>query len=144
VSDLPARAVLLTQVALAEHLAAACALAKVRVVAVPTDIGALAALEEAEGDAPDRAAAAVSKVLANTMVVALVQRGGKMTATRWAGGERGEDVSALLLLDGAPALVEGLLLDQTRADQQNGAVGSAGLSRWRAARLLAGAARARR
>lgn len=142
---LPARAVLLTQVALAEHLAAACALSRVRVVALPTDVGAVAVCEDAEGDAPQHAAAAVSTVLANSVVVALVQRGGRMTATRWSGGERGEDVSALLLLDGAPAVVEGVLLDQVDATTQNGAVRSDGISRWKAVRLLSAAAgRARR
>lgn len=140
----PARAVLLTQVALAEHLAAACRVAGVGVVAVPSDIGAVAVCHDADGDAPEQAARTVSQVLANTLVVCLVQRGGRMTATRWSQGERGEDVSALLLLDGAPAFVESVLLGQAEATELPGAVDSSSFSRWRAVRTLARAARARR
>ncbi|MBC7291109.1 MAG: hypothetical protein H5T83_07205 [Actinotalea sp.] len=141
---LPPTAVLLTQVAHPEALAAACALGKVAVDVVPSDIGAIAVCRDTAGDAPERAAATVSKALANTMVVLLVLRDGRMAGSRWSGGSRGDDVSAVLMLDGAPALVEQLLLGQVAAADQPGAVSSAGMSRWRAVRTLTAAARARR
>lgn len=140
----PPAAVLMTQVALAEHLAAACRVAGVAVHAVPSDIGALAVCHDVTDDGPERTARAVSQVLANTLVVCLVQRGGRMTATRWARGERGEDVSALLLLDGAPDVVERLLLGQAEARELPDVVDSTTLSRWRAVRMLARAGRAAR
>ncbi|WP_225754180.1 hypothetical protein [Actinotalea sp. Marseille-Q4924] len=141
---LPPTAVLLTQVAHAEALAAACALGKVPVDVVPSDIGAIAVCRDATGEQPERAAAAVSQALANTMVVLLVHRGGRMSGSRWSGGTRGDDVSAVLMLDGAPAVVEQLLLGQVAAGDLPGVVTSVGMSRWRAARTLTAAARARR
>lgn len=141
---LPPTAVLLTQVAHAEPLAAACALGKVAVDVVPTDIGALAVCRDASEGQPERAAAAVSRALANTLVVLLVHRGGRMSGSRWTGGERGDDVSAVLMLDGAPAIVEQLLLGQVAVTDLPGVVSSVGMSRWRAARTLTAAARARR
>lgn len=141
---LPPTAVLLTQVAHAEPLAAACALGKVAVDVVPTDIGAVAVCRDASGEAPERAAATVSRALANTMVVLLVHRGGRMAGSRWSAGTRGDDVSAVLMLDGAPAVVEQLLLGQDAVADLPGVVTSVGMSRWRAARTLTAAARARR
>jgi hypothetical protein len=142
--DLKPVALLLTQVALAEHLAAACALAKLEVDAVPSDIGAIAVCRDATPDAPEAVAAAVSRALVNTQVLLVVQRDGRMQASRWSGGTRGDDVSPLLVLDGAPAEVEQLLLGQVRAADLPGVVPSSGMTRWRAARLLSSAARARR
>jgi hypothetical protein len=141
---LPPTAVLLTQVAHAEALAAACALGKVAVDVVPSDIGAIAVCRDTGEDQPERAAAVVSKALANTMVVLLVHRGGRMAGSRWAGGTRGDDVSAVLMLDGAPSVVEQLLLGQVEVSALPGVVSSVGMSRWRAARTLTAAARARR
>lgn len=140
----PPTAVLLTQVAHAEALAAACALGKVAVDVVPSDIGAIAVCRDATGETPERAAAAVSRALANTLVVLLVHRGGRMSGSRWSGGARGDDVSAVLMLDGAPAVVEQLLLGQVAVAALPGVVSSVGVSRWRAARTLTAAARARR
>ncbi|EYR64816.1 hypothetical protein N866_04370 [Actinotalea ferrariae CF5-4] len=141
---LPPTAVLLTQVAHAEALAAACALGKVAVDVVPSDIGAIAVCRDATGEQPERAAATVSKALANTMVVLLVHRGGRMAGSRWSAGSRGDDVSAVLMLDGAPPVVEQLLLGQAAAGDLPDVVSSVGMSRWRAARTLTAAARARR
>lgn len=144
-ADGPApRAVLLTQVALAEHLAAACRVAGAQVDAVPSEIGAIAVCHDVDGEGPERTARTVSQVLANTLVVCLVQRAGRMTATRWSQGERGEDVSALLLLDGAPDVVEQILLGQVDVRELPGVVDSTSMSRWRAVRTLARAGRAAR
>lgn len=108
-ADLPAAAVVLTQVAVPEALAAACALQGLPVDAVPTPIGSLAR----------------------------EQRDGQISATRWTGGEQGSELSPGLVLDGAPAVVEHLLLGRATAADQPGAVTSVGMSRWRATRTLA-------
>lgn len=142
--DPPAAAVLLTQAAAADGLAALCALNGVAVDAVPTPIGAVAVCRSAGEEEAERAAATVSRVLRGTPVVLLEQRDGQMTAERWTAGEQGEELSAALMLDGAPAVVEQLLLGQARVADLDGVVSSVGLSRWRAARLLARSARARR
>ncbi|WP_250446692.1 hypothetical protein [Actinotalea sp. C106] len=142
--ELAAAAVVLTKVAVAEGLAAACATSKVAVDAVPTAIGALAVCRETAPGEPERAAQVISKLLQHTPVVLLTQRDGQMTATRWAEGVQDEEIAPGLMLDGAPAEVEALLLGQVRAEDLPGAVSSVGMSRWRAVRILAGAARAAR
>ena len=134
-------ALVLTQVAAAEGLAAACAMSKVDVDAVPTDIGAVAVCRSVEPGEPDRAAEVISRLLRNTPVVLLTHRDGQMTATRWVEGRPGDAVSPLLMLDGAPSLVEELLLGQIRAQDVPGVSSSVGMSRWQATRILASAAR---
>lgn len=141
---LPPRAVVLTQVAVAEGLAAACAMSKVPVDAVPTEIGALAVCRSTAPGGPERAAEVISRLLRNTPVVLLVQREGQMTAVRWTGGVQGEEISPVLMLDGAPPLVEGLLLGQVDLADVPGVCSSVGMSRLRAARVLVTAARAAR
>ncbi|GGB96875.1 hypothetical protein [Cellulomonas carbonis] len=138
------RAVLLTQVAHPEALAAACAVGKVAADAFASPVGALAVLHETAGDAPDTAAAAVSQVLADAMVLLLVQRDGRIAASRWSRGEAGDVLSPALVLDGAPPQVEAFLLGRSAADGLGEATTSVGVSRWKAVRLLASAARARR
>lgn len=134
-------ALVLTQVAQAEPLAAACALGGVPVDAVPTAVGAVAVCRETGTGEPERAAEAISRLLANTPVLLVVRRDGTLTATRWTGGAAAAEVAPGLLLDGAPAEVEGLLIGSLTVDDLPGVVSSVGLGRWRATRLLAGAAR---
>lgn len=134
-------ALVLTKVAVPEGLAAACAMSKVPVDAVPTEIGAVAICRTADAGEPERAAQVISQLLQNTPVVLLVQRAGRLTATRWSGGREDDEVPAALMLDGAPPEIEQLLLGVLRADDLPGAVSSTGMSRWRAVRVLAAAAR---
>ncbi|HWS59240.1 MAG TPA: hypothetical protein VN257_11920 [Actinotalea sp.] len=140
-SEAPGVAVVLTQVARAEALAAACAIGKVPVDAVPTPIGAVAVCRDGAPGAPEEAARVISKLLAHSPVVLVVERAGQLTASRWSQGEHDEDLAAGLFLDGAPPQVEALLLGTSRAGDLPGTVSSVGLSRWRATRVLAAAAR---
>lgn len=144
--ELPAAAVVLTKVAVPQALAAACALQKVAIDSVPTAIGCVAVCRSAAPGDPETAAQIISSALATspTPVVLLVQREGQMTATRWSGGEQVEELSAALMLDGAPPEIEGLLLGQLAVADLPGVVSSAGVSRWRAVRLLIGVAAANR
>ena len=141
---LPDAAVVLTQVAVAEGLAAACAMSKVPVDAVPTEIGAIAACRSTGVGDPERAAEVISRLLQNTPVVLITQRGGQMTASRWTQGSQDEEVSPALMLDGAPPEVEQLLLSQIAAADLPGTVSSVEMSRWKAMRVLAAAAKAGR
>ena len=139
--ELAPSAVILTQVAAAESLAAACAISKVDIDAVPTDIGAVAVCRSTAPGEPARAAEVISRVLQNTQVVLMTHQAGQMTATQWLGGEAAGTVSPLLMLDGAPDVVEQLLLGQVLAAGVPGVVSSVGMSRWKATRVLASAAR---
>ncbi|GIG38570.1 hypothetical protein [Cellulomonas phragmiteti] len=131
----PTVAVVVTQVAVADALAAACSLAAVDVDAVPSPVGALAVLRDpASGTV---AAGAVSKLLRQVPVVLLERREGKVSASQWIGGEHQKDLPAGLVLSGAPPVLEDLLLGDVPAAEIEGAVSSVGLSRWKAMRLLA-------
>ena len=142
--ELPDAAVVLTQVAVAEGLAAACAMSTVPVDAVPTAIGAIAVCRSTGVGDPERAAEVISRLLQNTPVVLITQRGGQMTAGRWTQGSQDEEVSPALMLDGAPPEVEQLLLSQIAATDLPGTVSSVDMSRWKAMRVLAAAAKAGR
>lgn len=139
--DLAPVALVLTKVAVPEGLAAACAMSKVAIDAVPTEIGAVGVCRSTEDAEPERAAQVISRLLQNTPVVLMVQRSGRLTATRWSGGSQDEEVPAALMLDGAPPEIEQLLLGQLAAGELTGVVSSVGMSRWRATRILAAAAR---
>ena len=131
-----------TQVAAAPPLAAACALADVAVDVVPSPVGALALLCD-----PRRAAegvAAISKLLKTVPVVLLERRASQITATRWSGGEQGDELPPGLVLSDAPSVLENLLLGTVCVGDLDGVVSSVGLSRWKAMRILASSARSAR
>lgn len=131
----PTVAVVVTQVAVAGALAAACSLAKVDVDAVPSPVGALAVVRDpAAGPA---AAVAVSRLLRQVPVVLLERRAGKIAASQWVGGAHEKDLPAGLVLSGAPPVLEDLLLGDVPAAEVEGVVSSVGLSRWSAMKLLA-------
>ena len=134
-------AVVLTQVAVAEGLAAACALGKVAVDVVPSPIGAFAVCREADEDGAAKAAAVISQLLKQIPVVLIERRDGQVSASRWELGERVSDLAAGLMLDGAPDELEDLMLGTRTVADFDGVVSSVGMSRLKAVRLLAGAAR---
>jgi hypothetical protein len=137
-------AAILTQVATAEALAAACAIGKHVVVAVPSPIGAYAVLVDPSGDRPAELAAAVSGLVKTVPLILFEATDGHITASQWQAGTRGEDLPAALVLDGAPHEFEDVLLGAVAASDVEGAVSSKGISRWKAARSLAAAGRAPR
>lgn len=139
-----ALAVVLTQVADAGPLAAACALAGVEVDAAPTSVGAVAVCRRTGEGEPEAVAEAISRLLSNTPVLLVVRRDGALVATRWTGGSAAAEVAPGLVLDGAPPEVEGLLVGTLDVAGLDGVVSSVGMGRWRATRLLASAARAAR
>lgn len=141
-AEAPSVTLVLTQVAAAAPLAAACALAGVAVDVVPSPVGALAVLRDPR-TGPD-GAAAISKLLKTVPVILLERRSGQITATRWAGGQKGDELPAGLVLSDAPAVLEDLLLGGASVGDVEGVVTSVGLSRWKAMRLLAQSARGTR
>jgi hypothetical protein len=137
--ETPSVALVVTQVAHPEPLAAACALAKVDVDVVPSPVGAIAALRDVAQ--ATEGATAISRLLRQLDVVLLERREGSISASRWTNGVRGEDLPAGLVLSDAPPVLEDLLLGSSVAAELPGVVTSVGMSRWRATRVLAAGVR---
>ena len=143
---------LLTQIADGKVLAATCALngAKCDVIEVPQ--GTFAVLVDDSEGAGDRAAMAVTAFHRELALLLMERRAGRVTVTRWARGERGEDVPPGLALDQAPEGVQRLMLgratieDLLAADPGKVHSGRVGRLRafWRLRRLASAAKREQR
>lgn len=137
--DEPVLAVLVTQVAGARPLAAACALAGIDADTVASPVGALAVLRDTASAATTAAAAGdLSRVLRLSPVILLDRRGGRIAATRWLGGAQEDELAPGLVLSGAPEVLEDLLVGGTPVQELPGVQTSVGMSRWAAMRALAG------
>ncbi|MEP7764872.1 hypothetical protein [Sanguibacter sp. 25GB23B1] len=136
-SGTPKIAIILTQVATAEALAAACALSKIPVDAVTSPIGAYAVCRDASGDTPQVLAKSVSALVKTVPLILVEADGGQISAGQWQAGERTGDLAPGLVLDGAPHEFEDLLLGITSVHDLDGVVSSSGMSRWKAMRSLA-------
>lgn len=162
----PPLALVLTPVASAPALAGLCAMSGIDVHIVPSQAGAVAALElTPEPDAPedwdiaallggpeavprpaDELARTLSR-LAKTGVVLLTatlapgdeagELTGQLTARRYAEGEPAEEIAVGLLLAGAEDVVEDLILRRVAVAEVPGHQRSGQLPRWKAARLFA-------
>lgn len=140
-SAAPSVALIITQIAAAEPLAAACALAKVPVDAFVTEIGAVASCRDLSKGGPQRAAKAISELVKDIPIVLIERREGQLTASRWQLGKQEAELPAGLVLDGAPEVMEDLLTQaSTIADVEN-VITSVGISRFKALRQLASIAR---
>lgn len=142
--DEPVVAIVVTQVAGARPLAAACSLAGVDVDAVPSPVGALAVLRDAADAARTaEAAAAISRMLRTSPVILMDRRAGRIQASRWSAGEKEDDLAAGLVLSGAPDVLDDLLVGGTPVGEVDGVETSVGMSRWAAMRALSGGRRKR-
>ena len=137
-------AVVVTPVANPQALAATCAIAKIGVDVVPSEAGALAVCRTMGGDGPAQAAGTISRLLRGVPVVLLERREGQIAASGWLDGVRGEDLAPGLVLGSAPEMLEDLLLGTTAPSDVDGVVSSVGMSRLKAMRTLAAAARTAR
>ncbi|MBL0886780.1 hypothetical protein HGK34_10920 [Myceligenerans sp. I2] len=137
----PDMAVLITQIASAEPLAAAASLAGIDLDAVPTEVGALAVLRDPSGSRPDDAASALSQVVRGVPLVQVTRKGEQLTCVRWSDGERGDEISPALLLGGAPQTVEDILTGFAKPADLEGVVASGSIGRMKAMRMLTSAAR---
>jgi hypothetical protein len=90
------------------------------------------------------AAGAISRLLRGVPLVLLVSREGQISAARWLDGTRGDDLAPGLVLGDAPEVLEDLVLGETTPADLEGVVSSVGMSRLKAMRVLASAARAAR
>ena len=137
-------AIILTQVATAEALAAACAVNKLVVDAVASPLGAYAICRDTSPGAPAELARAVSTLVKTVPLILFEASGGQVKASQWQGGQRLGDMPAALVLDGAPHEFEDLLLGVKTVHDLPGVVSSAGMSRWKAMRSLTGKPRKQR
>lgn len=137
----PEFAAIITQIAGAEPLAAASSLAQLDLDAVPTSVGAVGVLRDRSGDAPERAAAAISQLVRGVPLVLVTRTGEQMTAVRFADGVRGDELAPGLVLGGAPENVVDLLTGATAVADIEGVVGSDSISKFKAMRMLTSAAR---
>ncbi|MCK0116584.1 hypothetical protein MWU57_06030 [Isoptericola sp. S6320L] len=137
----PELAVLITQVAEAEPLAAACVLAGLDVDVVPTPVGALGVLRDTSGDLPNRAAAAVSQLVAGVPLVLVTRHGEQLTCVRYTDGADDGELPPGLVLGGAPDALEDLLTGHLTLADLPGVVSSSGISRLKAVRMLSQVAR---
>ncbi|MCB7137808.1 hypothetical protein [Cellulosimicrobium marinum] len=137
----PELVALVTQIAGAEPLAAACSLAQVEADVVATDVGAVAVLRDRAGDAPAHAAAALTTLVKGVPLILVERRGEQLSMRRWADGAEGDVLAPGLVLGGAPEELEDLLVGTTALTDLPGVVASTSISRWKAMRLLTSAAR---
>jgi hypothetical protein len=131
----PTVALVITPVAAAAPLAAACALAKVDADAVPSEVGAIAVLRDPV--AGPAGAGAVSRLLRQVPVVLLERRESQMSASQWVAGEHTRDLPPGLVLSDAPEVLEDLLLEGRDPSGVEGVVTSVGMSAFTAMRTLA-------
>src|SRR5690606_10409101 len=82
----PPAALVVTQVALPEALAAACALQRVEVDVVPTPVGCVAVGRDVAEGAPAAVARAITSLLPGVPALLLEQRDGRVAAARWSDG----------------------------------------------------------
>lgn len=136
-------AIILTQVATAEALAAACAVNKIVVDAVTSPVGAYAICRDTSEGGPAELARAVSALVKSVPLILFEATGSQVKASQWQGGKRLGDMPAALVLDGAPHEFEDLLFGTASVHDLPGVVSSAGMSRWKAMRTLSGGARKR-
>ncbi|WP_366246667.1 hypothetical protein [Cellulosimicrobium cellulans] len=132
---------LVTQIAGAEPLAAACSLAQVEADVVATDVGAVAVLRDPSGDAPAHAAAALTTLVKGVPLILVERRGEQLSMTRWSDGAAEDTLAPGLVLGGAPEALEDLLTGATTLADLDGVVASTSISRWKAMRLLTAAGR---
>jgi hypothetical protein len=135
-------AVLLTQIADAEALAAACALVDIDADAAPSPVGALAVLHDPSPGVPERAAAAISKLVSGVPLVLVTRAGGQLTAVRYSGGAAEAELAPGLVLSGAPEALEDLLTGAISVTDLPGRVSSGSIGKFKAMRMLQAIARA--
>lgn len=135
-------AVLLTQVASAQSLAAASALGKFKVEAVGSPIGAYAIIPNTANGYPEQVTVSVSKLVQGAPVILIQATSGQMKAQQYEDGELKGKLPVALVLDGAPHELEDILLGEKTVADLEDVVSSAKMSRFKAMRLLAASARA--
>lgn len=127
---------LLVPIANGKVLAAICALNGCRCDVIEVPQGTLAVMVDSSEGSGDRAAVAVSAFAKEAVLLSMERRAGQLTITRWAGGQRGEQLPPGLALDRAPesvvALMSGAITIEDMLARDPDKVHSGRMGRWRA------------
>ncbi|GAA2234206.1 hypothetical protein GCM10010401_02630 [Rarobacter faecitabidus] len=134
----PQPAILLTQIASAEALAATCALHDLEILAFDSELGAFGVTD---ADSAPTVARTLSAAVSSVPFLELSVRDDRLSAHRWENGEQGEDVPAALILDSLPERVEQVLLGQATDADLSAGVRASSLGRWKTMRILAKSSR---
>lgn len=134
-------AILLTPIAQAKALAAACALSGIAADAVDTHTGAVALLHDIDGEAPEQAASILSKVVSGFPIVLVTKTEGQIGVSQFLAGEEKGPLAPAVVLTAAPELVEDLIIGAVKPADVPGSVTSVGMGKAKALKLLADAAR---
>ena len=137
----PEIAIVVTPVADARALAGICALGEIVAESVPSESGALAVLSDVAGEAPRRAAGVIAHWIKPFGVLLVTKAAGQLTAHRFDEGHPPEEVPGGLVVAGASAVLEDLLVGAVKANEIPGTVSSVGISRAKAMLWMSGGAR---
>lgn len=134
-------AMIITQLASADLLAAFCQLADVSATCLQDARGAVAVLRNLDGDGPEAAAKDLTCVVSGMPVILAVNRADKLEATLYVQGQAGQTFSPPILLTQTPPFVEDLMLGIGTVDgviaQGVHAVDSGSLDREAAMKVIA-------
>ncbi|WP_058235586.1 hypothetical protein [Devriesea agamarum] len=111
-----------------------------RVIPCPSGAIAVASLDESTAH---RVGELISRVLVRVPVALFWRRGDQMTATRYHGGERGDDVPPALVLGACDDLVEDFLLGVATVDDRDDAIDPFSIGKMQALAWIASAGRRR-
>ena len=111
------RAALITRIASAELLAAFCQLSDISADCIGSNQGAVAMLNNLDGDSPEAAAKDITTVVSGMSVSLGVNRADKLEVTMYAGGKAGPTLAPPILFNSTPRFVEDLMLGITTAAQ---------------------------
>lgn len=134
-------AIIVTQLASADLLAAFCQLSDVSATCLNHAQGAVAVLRNLNGDGPEAAARDLTTVVSGMPVVLAVNRADKLEATLYLKGQAGQGFAPPLLFTETPPFVEDLMLGIATVDdvvaQGVKAVDSGSLDRETALQVIA-------
>lgn len=109
-------AVIITQLASADLLAAFCQLSDISAKCVASKEGAVAVLDNLNGDGPEAAAKDLTTVVSGMAVVLAVNRADKLEANLYLHGKPGESFVPPVLFSSTAPFVEDLMLGITNLD----------------------------
>lgn len=106
------KAVLVTNVKDPHLLAAFCVMAEVSASCVGASSGAVALLDDLDGQAPEEAARRLTTLVSSLPLVLIVNRADRLEAHSWINGRQGEKIAPPLLLMRLDNVIEDLVISQ--------------------------------
>lgn len=110
-------AVIVTQLASAELLAAFCQLCDISAWCIQADEGAVAVLRNLDGDGPEAAIRDLTTVVSGLSAILAVNRADKLEATLWINGKPGKTYAPPMLFMYTADFVENLMIGTTTVER---------------------------